>query len=146
MGISPVPSAQDSWKLPGGLADPGEDFADKVMREVHEETGVEASLIGVVSLRHSHTFPFEQSDIYFLVKLRATKDEIKIDGHELKDAQWISKERIDTMKGERGQPMKDKITPNNHTMITNALQANLITPEVIPNSVTGRPTLLYTAA
>ena len=38
--VSPLPLFQGSWKLPGGLADPGEDFATTVRREVIEETGV----------------------------------------------------------------------------------------------------------
>ena len=54
--VSPIAQLQGSWKLPGGLADPGEDFADTVAREVREETGVQGKLEGIVSLRHSHGF------------------------------------------------------------------------------------------
>jgi 8-oxo-dGTP pyrophosphatase MutT (NUDIX family) len=52
--VSPNPRMQGSWKLPGGLAEPGEEFAQTVAREVREETGVVAELDGVVSLRHAH--------------------------------------------------------------------------------------------
>ena len=37
--VSPNPRMQGSWKLPGGLAEPGEEFAQTVAREVREETG-----------------------------------------------------------------------------------------------------------
>merc|ERR1712226_893348 len=72
--VSPLPQFQGSWKLPGGLADPGEDFTTTVLREVREETGVSGTLEGVVSLRHSHGFRFGQADIYVLVKVRANAD------------------------------------------------------------------------
>ena len=32
--VSPLAQYQGSWKLPGGLADPREDFAETVGREV----------------------------------------------------------------------------------------------------------------
>ena len=58
--FSPAAAYQGCWKLPGGLADPGEHFVDTVAREVREETGVVGELSGVVSLRHSHNFRFGQ--------------------------------------------------------------------------------------
>ena len=42
--IAPMPQFQGCWKLPGGLADPGEHFAETVAREVREETGIESEV------------------------------------------------------------------------------------------------------
>ncbi|CAN0005843.1 unnamed protein product, partial [Sphacelaria rigidula] len=42
------------WKFPGGLADLGEGIAEAVVREVREETGVEAEFRSVLTLRHQH--------------------------------------------------------------------------------------------
>lgn len=66
---SPMARFQGSWKLPGGLADPGENFADTVAREVFEETRVTGKLVGVVSLRHTHDYRFGQGDMYVSFRL-----------------------------------------------------------------------------
>jgi len=89
-----------SWKLPGGLAEPGEDFAATVAREVAEETGVWAELDGVVSLRHSHGRRFGQSDVYVIVRLRAPagRDGISFCEGELQDARWMGIDEIDARK------------------------------------------------
>jgi 8-oxo-dGTP pyrophosphatase MutT (NUDIX family) len=47
-------------------ADPGEDFAQTVAREVVEETGVLTALDGVVSMRHAHGRRFGQGDLYVM--------------------------------------------------------------------------------
>eukprot|EP00933_Yihiella_yeosuensis_P014752 TRINITY_DN13090_c1_g1_i1.p1 TRINITY_DN13090_c1_g1~~TRINITY_DN13090_c1_g1_i1.p1 ORF type:complete len:479 (+),score=102.63 TRINITY_DN13090_c1_g1_i1:107-1543(+) len=143
--VSPLPMFQGSWKLPGGLADPGEDFAETVAREVQEETGVKTSLIGVVSLRHSHGVRFGQGDIYVLVKLRADSEEIHVDTHELLDAQWMSSQHIKSLVVASGQPLDGKVSENNWKMINNALTGSLIEGTQLPNSRGGKPTMLYTA-
>ena len=95
--ISPLPAYHGSWKLPGGLADPGEDFAETVAREVREETGIESSLVGVVSMRHTHGVRFGQSDLYVVVKLRATTEDIQMDPKELMGAKWMSRAEIEAV-------------------------------------------------
>jgi 8-oxo-dGTP pyrophosphatase MutT (NUDIX family) len=144
--VAPMAMFQNSWKLPGGLADPGEDFAETVAREVVEETGVTASLEGVVSLRHKHGVRFGQGDLYVLVKLRATKEEISIDTKEIKDAKWMSLDVIKSLVAEQGASLDGKVSPNNVKMITNALHGSLIKGEVLPNSRgVGRSDMFYTA-
>lgn len=143
--VSPLPMFQGSWKLPGGLADAGEDFADTVMREVREETGVTGSLMGVVSLRHSHGFRFGQGDIYVLVKLRAENEEITMDTNELMGAQWMSRELLQSLTAAQGEPLDGKVSANNWKMISNALTGSLIAGTEMPNSRGGKPTMLYTA-
>eukprot|EP00930_Biecheleria_cincta_P085272 TRINITY_DN74671_c0_g1_i1.p1 TRINITY_DN74671_c0_g1~~TRINITY_DN74671_c0_g1_i1.p1 ORF type:complete len:460 (+),score=64.09 TRINITY_DN74671_c0_g1_i1:66-1445(+) len=144
--VSPIPQFQGSWKLPGGLADPGEDFAETVAREVQEETGVTGSLSGVVSIRHSHGFRFSQGDIYVVVKMQATTEEITLDPHELLDAQWMSAEVIESLVADPSTDSLDgKVSANNWNVISNALHGSLIEGTVIPNSRGGKPSMLYTA-
>lgn len=142
---SPMPVFQGSWKLPGGLADPGEDFANTVQREVLEETGITGALVGVVSLRHSHGFRFGQGDLYVLVKLRAEKEDIVMDEHELMGAQWMSRAAIESLVAGPDESLFGKVSANNWTMISNALDGSLIEATELPNSRGPRPTLLYTA-
>lgn len=42
------PPLDHVWSLPGGLVEPGESLAEAALRELKEETGVEARMIGLI--------------------------------------------------------------------------------------------------
>jgi 8-oxo-dGTP pyrophosphatase MutT (NUDIX family) len=101
------------WKLPGGLADPGEEIAQTgdffslffyfssgscfcklnttpAIREVFEETGVETAFESLLAFRQVHNMPkFNHSDIYFVVRLKSLTTAITMDPHELEDCRWM---------------------------------------------------------
>lgn len=145
--VSPLPQFQGSWKLPGGLADPGEDFAETVLREVQEETGITGDLVGLVSLQHSHGYRFGQDDLYVLVKLKAKNESIRIDPAELSDARWMSEEEIKTLVADStdaSRSLDGKVSENNWKVIQNALHGSLIEGSPLPNSRGGKMSMLYT--
>lgn len=64
------------------------------MREVKEETGVEAEYESMITLRHTHNMMFGNSDIYILVTLKATSSKIKKSDEEIAECRWMDIEEF----------------------------------------------------
>ena len=52
----------EGWVLPKGTVEPGEDFKQTALREVHEETGVAASIIKYIG---KSQYTFMMADSYY---------------------------------------------------------------------------------
>jgi len=76
-------------KLPGGALLGGEHIAAGVVREVKEETGIDARFDYVVCMRHWHGYRYGKSDIYFVCRLTPLSTQITMDAKELVECLWL---------------------------------------------------------
>lgn len=84
----------NSWKLPGGYAEPKENLPDAAAREVCEETSIVAKFESVVSIRHAHGAGFGCSDIYVVVSMNPETNEITKCDREIADCKWMDVEEF----------------------------------------------------
>jgi ADP-ribose pyrophosphatase YjhB (NUDIX family) len=85
-------SDKGDWKLPGGIADLGEEIGETAKREVFEETGINAEFNRLIGFRHQHDTSFGRSNLYFvaLMQLANTHDaHITMCESELIAAKWM---------------------------------------------------------
>jgi len=54
------------WKMPTGLADPGEDIHVAAVRELKEETGLDCVFDRIICFRQAHGGMFNRSDMFFV--------------------------------------------------------------------------------
>ena len=45
-----IKSPRRGWEYPGGMVEPGESFQEALIREIKEETGIEAAITGLIGL------------------------------------------------------------------------------------------------
>ncbi|GAB2279813.1 hypothetical protein Dimus_014452 [Dionaea muscipula] len=77
------------WKIPTGVVDEGEDIWKAAVREVKEETGVDAEFVEILAFRQSHKSFFDKSDLFFLCFLRPLSIDIQKQEQEIQAAQWM---------------------------------------------------------
>lgn len=111
------------YKLPGGALEPGENIVDSIVREVFEETGIEAEFQSLACFRHWHGYRYGKSDIYFVCRLRALTEQIKMGEKEIEECLWM--------------PVKDfmaddDISPFNKGIVRSALEGDGVVPADMP--------------
>jgi NAD+ diphosphatase len=89
LGRSPV-WPEGRYSTLAGFVEPGETMEDAVRREVEEETGVE---VGEVHYFGSQPWPLPAS-LMVGFTARATATEIIVDGAEIEDARWFTRDEM----------------------------------------------------
>ncbi|CAF1295899.1 unnamed protein product [Adineta ricciae] len=125
------------WKLPGGAVELSEDIADGAIREVFEETGIRSKFESIIALRQSHNHPggHGRSDIYFVCRLSALTDEIKMDPTEVLDCKWV--QIVEAMKS--SNPLLRRIAQQLAFGLKNGFKESIdFSIDRIPSIVTGK--------
>jgi len=77
------------YKLPGGAILQGEHLEHAIVREVREETGIEARFVSLACFRHWHGYRYGKSDIYFVCRLDALTFDIQRQTEEIEECFWM---------------------------------------------------------
>lgn len=87
-----------NWSLPGGGAKKGEDTADTLKRELHEETGLDVDISKVkIILKGVHNREFGKKK-YVIYHVPYSKKPSTIINHlEITDAKWVDRKELKTI-------------------------------------------------
>ncbi|MCD7036236.1 NUDIX hydrolase [Metabacillus sp. GX 13764] len=81
------------WSLPAGFVNHDETLDQAILREIKEETGVEASLEGLIGIR-TGVLQHKISDNMLIFKLHALTETITAQEKELSEAAFLSPEAL----------------------------------------------------
>jgi 8-oxo-dGTP pyrophosphatase MutT (NUDIX family) len=81
-----------TWKFPTGVVDEGEDICAGAIREVKEETGIDAEFVELLAFRQSHNSFFGKSDLMFVCLLKPLSFDFQKQDSEIAAVQWMSGE------------------------------------------------------
>jgi ADP-ribose pyrophosphatase YjhB (NUDIX family) len=85
-----------NWQVPGGFIEPDETIEMAVVREVAEETGVQAEVVGVLGVRNRYN-PDSSNSIYIVLLMRPLSGEPIPDGVEVDQAGYFTLEEIQAL-------------------------------------------------
>jgi ADP-ribose pyrophosphatase YjhB (NUDIX family) len=86
-----------NWQIPGGFIEPDETIEVAVVREVAEEAGVQAEVVGVLGIRSRYN-PDNGNSIYVVLLMQPISGEPTPDGKEVDQAGWFSLEEIQALE------------------------------------------------
>lgn len=101
-----------AWQMPQGGIDPGEDVAEAALRELHEETGIGAHLVDIISRTREplrYDLPEDligklwggkyrgQEQHWFLGRFKGSDEDVNLEAHEPPEFhswQWVEPEQL----------------------------------------------------
>lgn len=90
--------AKGMWSLPGGFAQHDELLDEAAVREVLEETGVQAEVLSLISVRTR--YEPEGGAVFVIFRMRPLGGELRPDGTEIDAVRYFSAEELHAL-GER---------------------------------------------
>lgn len=93
----------DYWALPGGGHDAGESITNTVVREVHEETGLDVEVVRLIGMYTDprHVMAYDDGEVRQQFSLcfeaRLLGGTSREDGSETKEVRWVSPADLDQL-------------------------------------------------
>lgn len=93
----------DYWALPGGGHDAGESITNTVVREVHEETGLDVEVVRLIGMYTDprHVMAYDDGEVRQQFSLcfeaRLLGGTPREDGSETKEVRWVSPADLDQL-------------------------------------------------
>jgi 8-oxo-dGTP diphosphatase len=108
------------WALPGGLANHDERLDETAVREVREETGINAQVVDVIGLRTRYTE--RGGAVYVLFRMHPLSGQAQVDGIEVDRVAWLSVAEVAAIPD-------DELLPVAHNAVLAALKGDQGLPE-----------------
>ena len=85
------------WAIPGGYVEPDETIDQAVSRELYEETGLRAEILGLVAVRHRIHASGCDNSAYFIFLMESAEMSFELEPEEVSDADFFSLDEINEL-------------------------------------------------
>lgn len=82
------------WTIPGGYVDQGESIGNAVVREIQEETGIEAKPLSIIAIRDR---PAEKHDTYIIFLMQFMGGTLQAQPEEISDLAFLTLEECQAL-------------------------------------------------